>query len=69
MSGQRAVSEPGGLGGCGIHNAMLYMRGRPDDFSNGTAWFDAGWDWPTVLEAPTVWHVGGSGLLPLGSGA
>ena len=34
-----------GLGGCGIHNAMLYMRGRPEDFSQ---WGD-GWSWSDVL--------------------
>ena len=34
-----------GLGGCGIHNAMLYMRGRPEDF---TSWGD-GWSWDDVL--------------------
>jgi len=34
-----------GLGGCGIHNAMLYMRGRPEDFE---AW-GAGWGWADVL--------------------
>ena len=34
-----------GLGGCGIHNAMLYMRGRPEDFD---AW-GPGWSWPEVL--------------------
>jgi choline dehydrogenase len=34
-----------GLGGCGIHNAMLYMRGRPEDF---TSWGD-GWSWDEVL--------------------
>jgi choline dehydrogenase-like flavoprotein len=34
-----------GLGGCGIHNAMLYMRGRPEDF---TSWGE-GWSWDEVL--------------------
>ena len=34
-----------GLGGCGIHNAMLYMRGRPADFH---AW-GANWSWKEVL--------------------
>ena len=34
-----------GLGGCGIHNAMLYMRGRPEDFET---WGD-GWSWEEVL--------------------
>ena len=34
-----------GLGGCGIHNAMLYMRGRPEDFE---AW-GPGWSWSDVL--------------------
>ena len=33
-----------GLGGCGIHNAMLYMRGRPEDFDY---WGD-GWRWKDV---------------------
>ena len=32
-----------GLGGCGIHNAMLYMRGRPEDFDHwGLGWFVQG---------------------------
>ena len=34
-----------GLGGCGIHNAMVYMRGVPDDFK---AWGE-GWSWSDVL--------------------
>ncbi|EOD25024.1 putative glucose-methanol-choline oxidoreductase [Emiliania huxleyi CCMP1516] len=34
-----------GLGGCGIHNAMLYMRGRPADFAE----WGAGWSWDDVL--------------------
>jgi hypothetical protein len=34
-----------GLGGCGIHNAMLYMRGRPDDFAS----WGPGWSWSDVL--------------------
>ena len=34
-----------GLGGCGVHNAMLYMRGRPEDFA---AWGE-GWSWRDVL--------------------
>mmetsp|Transcript_63199 Transcript_63199/g.105144 ORF Transcript_63199/g.105144 Transcript_63199/m.105144 type:complete len:610 (-) Transcript_63199:232-2061(-) len=34
-----------GLGGCGIHNAMLYMRGRPTDFVK----WGAGWSWQDVL--------------------
>lgn len=34
-----------GLGGCGIHNAMLYMRGRPEDFAT----WGAGWSWSDVL--------------------
>ena len=34
-----------GLGGCGIHNAMLYMRGRPEDFES----WGPGWSWSDVL--------------------
>lgn len=34
-----------GLGGCGIHNAMLYMRGRPEDFAS----WGPTWDWDDVL--------------------
>ena len=34
-----------GLGGCGIHNAMLYMRGRPEDFDH----WGLGWKWDDVL--------------------
>ena len=34
-----------GLGGCGIHNAMLYMRGRPEDFAT----WGPGWSWEDVL--------------------
>ena len=35
-----------GLGGCGIHNAMLYMRGRPADFAE----WGAGWSWDDVRQ-------------------
>ena len=34
-----------GLGGCGIHNAMVYMRGRPEDFGR----WGRGWGWEDVL--------------------
>ena len=34
-----------GLGGCGIHNAMLYVRGRPEDFES----WGRGWSWDDVL--------------------
>lgn len=34
-----------GVGGCGIHNAMLYMRGRPADFES----WGEGWSWADVL--------------------
>ena len=37
-----------GLGGCGIHNAMLYLRSLPQDL---VAWGVEGWDWSTVLNA------------------
>ena len=31
------------LSGCGIHNAMLYMRGRPEDFDHwGLGWLVQG---------------------------
>ncbi len=34
-----------GLGGCGIHNAMVYIRGRPGDFAS----WGRGWSWDEVL--------------------
>lgn len=54
-----------GLGGCGIHNAMLYVRALERDFD---AWnmTEAGWTWERVLEIykeledwdgpPAPWH-------------
>ena len=38
------------VGGCGIHNAMIYMRGTEMDFAPGSVWADHGWDWETVLK-------------------
>jgi choline dehydrogenase-like flavoprotein len=35
------------LGGCGIHNAMLYVRALPDDLRR---WAVSGWDWDTALK-------------------
>ena len=37
------------VGGCGIHNAMIYMRGTKEDFQNGTVWAQHGWSWSTVF--------------------
>lgn len=37
-----------GLGGCGIHNAMLYIRCTESDIGS---WNVSGWDWPEVLQA------------------
>lgn len=33
------------LGGCGAHNAMLYVRATPDDVAR---WDCGGWDWESV---------------------
>jgi choline dehydrogenase len=35
------------LGGCGIHNAMLYVRAIPADFEE---WNLTNWDWATALK-------------------
>lgn len=35
-----------GLGGCGIHNAMIYVRAIEQDI---IGWNISGWDWNTVL--------------------
>jgi choline dehydrogenase-like flavoprotein len=35
------------LGGCGIHNAMLYVRALPGDIQR---WAVNGWEWGTVLK-------------------
>jgi choline dehydrogenase len=37
------------IGGCGIHNAMIYMRGTPEDFQEETVWAHYGWNWSTVF--------------------
>ncbi len=37
------------VGGCGIHNAMIYVRGTETDFGAGSLWDAQGWDWGTVL--------------------
>ena len=37
------------VGGCGIHNAMIYVRGTPSDFGPGSAWSASGWNWSEVL--------------------
>lgn len=34
------------LGGCGLHNAMLYVRALPNDFAR---WNLTGWTWETLL--------------------
>jgi choline dehydrogenase len=39
------------VGGCGIHNAMIYMRGTALDFARGGMWAaHDGWDWGSVLQ-------------------
>ena len=37
-----------GVGGCGIHNAMIYIRGTPYDFNQGV-WAENNWTWDQVL--------------------
>ena len=37
------------IGGCGIHNAMIYMRGTQQDFQEETVWAQYGWNWSTVF--------------------
>ena len=37
------------VGGCGIHNAMIYMRGTEKDFAPGSSWDFPGWDYESVL--------------------
>ena len=37
------------VGGCGVHNAMIYMRGTPMDFQPGSKWDAHGWGWKSVL--------------------
>ena len=34
------------LGGCGLHNAMIYVRSLPNDFEQ---WNLKGWTWDTIL--------------------
>jgi len=38
------------LGGCGIHNAMLYIRATPGDFSERWQLEDKGWDWNEMVK-------------------
>ena len=35
------------LGGCGVHNAMLYIRATPADIAS---WNMSSWQWDDVLE-------------------
>lgn len=43
-----------GLGGCSIHNAMLYVRGVPSDFDyNASATHDVAW--PPEWNSSLVW--------------
>jgi len=44
-------SQARGVGGCGIHNAMIYIRGTPRDFTNDGLWGSMGWTWDRVLQA------------------
>jgi len=44
-------SQARGVGGCGIHNAMIYIRGTPRDFTNDGPWGSMGWTWDRVLDA------------------
>ena len=44
-------SQARGVGGCGIHNAMIYIRGTPRDFANDGPWGVMGWTWDQVLDA------------------
>lgn len=50
------------LGGCGIHNAMLYVRGLESDFSK---WDVEGFDYASAVEAwKTNENYTGPGPLP-----
>ncbi len=64
LSGDGGAPRPHlarGLGGCSIHNAMVYVRGTTDDYtawtqsdapahSSGTAGSGSAWNWESVLE-------------------
>ena len=43
-----APKQARGVGGCGIHNAMIYIRGTPYDFDTGS-WSKLNWTWDEVL--------------------
>ena len=43
-----APKQARGIGGCGIHNAMIYIRGTPFDFNQGV-WAENNWTWDRVL--------------------
>ena len=45
MNGSASIAKV--LGGCGVHNGMLYLRGVPEDMEE---WGIDGWDWETVLQ-------------------
>jgi choline dehydrogenase-like flavoprotein len=47
---QPGVSVAKAVGGCAVHNAMVYVRGTPFDFQPGSGWPKRGWEWGDVLE-------------------
>jgi choline dehydrogenase-like flavoprotein len=49
----RSIYVPRGrvLGGSSSINAMIYMRGQPEDYAAWAAAGNPGWDWPQVLSA------------------
>ena len=54
-----------GLGGCGIHNAMIYVRALPHDLRS---WNLSGWDWKAVVRhyISLENHVGGGAAAVAG---
>lgn len=37
------------MGGCSVHNGMMYMRGHARDYDNWVALGNTGWGWKDVL--------------------
>ncbi len=71
LGGRKGYQPRGrGLGGSSLINAMIYMRGQPQDYESWVALGCKGWGWPDVLpyfkraednaRGPDAWHgVGG----------
>ena len=50
LGGRRGYQPRGrGLGGSSLINAMIYMRGQPQDYESWAALGCKGWGWPDVL--------------------